>query len=306
MKIFVVGATGVLGKRAVARLVEAGHDVSGVARSPEKAELLRGVGATPVTVDLDDDAAVKDAVDGHEVVANLATHIPSLTKMAFRSAWKENDAVRRHLSRRLADAALDTGASRYIQESIAFMYADGGDAWIDEDSPLDVPDYVESGIVAESQARRVTDAGATGIVLRFGGFHTPDSEQTQMEVRAGRRGICPMIGDPDGYLSSVVVDDCAAAVVAALGAPAGIYNVVDDEPLTRREYAAALAAALGKKKLRLPPRVAAKMTGPAGELLRRSERVSNRRFKDATNWTPRYPSMREGWQAVVAQIEREA
>ena len=138
-KIFVAGATGVLGRRAVKQLVEAGHDVTGVARTPEKAELVRSLGATPVTVDLFDAGAVKEAVAGHDVVMNLATHIPPLSKAPLPGAWNENNRIRSEASRNLVDAALAAGAARYIQEAIAFMYPDSGDAWIDEDKPLDVP-----------------------------------------------------------------------------------------------------------------------------------------------------------------------
>ena len=87
-KVFVAGATGVLGKRAVARLVAEGHEVTGVARSEQKAQLLRRLGAAPVAVDVFDAAAVRDAVAGHDVVMNLATHIPPLSKAAAPGAWK--------------------------------------------------------------------------------------------------------------------------------------------------------------------------------------------------------------------------
>src|SRR4051812_9122512 len=152
MKVFVAGATGVLGKRAVRELVAAGHDVTGVARSEEKAALVRSLGATPVKVDLFDPAAVKDAVAGHDVVCNLATHIPPTSKMAFPKAWDENNRIRTEASRNLVDAALAAGASRYIQESICFVYGDHGDEWIDEDTTLDVPKLVRSVVSAEEQA----------------------------------------------------------------------------------------------------------------------------------------------------------
>ncbi|MDQ1374325.1 MAG: hypothetical protein QOJ09_1663, partial [Actinomycetota bacterium] len=116
MRIFVAGATGVLGRRAVARLVEAGHDVTGVARNEDKAALVRSLGATPVTVDLFDPAAVKSAADGHEVVMNLATHIPNLSRAAMPRAWAENDRIRSEASRNLVDAALASGAGRFVQE----------------------------------------------------------------------------------------------------------------------------------------------------------------------------------------------
>src|SRR6266581_7788635 len=159
MRVFVAGGTGVLGRRAVPQLVAAGHDVTAAVRSDEKAVLVRAMGAHPVRVDLFDPAAVTDAVRGHEVVVNLATHIPPMSQMTRTSAWAENDRIRREVSRNLVDAALDAGATCYVQESIAFMYADGGDAWLDEDSPVDAPAYVQCSLAAEAETRRFTEQG---------------------------------------------------------------------------------------------------------------------------------------------------
>jgi uncharacterized protein YbjT (DUF2867 family) len=77
--VFVAGATGVLGRSAVAALMAAGHRVSGVARSEEKAVLLRGLGAEPVAVDIFDPNAMTKAIDGHDAVCNFATRIPRAT-----------------------------------------------------------------------------------------------------------------------------------------------------------------------------------------------------------------------------------
>ena len=77
MKVFVAGATGVLGRATVPRLVAAGHEVRGAARSPEKADQLRAQGAEPVTVDLFDPASVRAAVDGCQGVVHMATQHPA-------------------------------------------------------------------------------------------------------------------------------------------------------------------------------------------------------------------------------------
>jgi nucleoside-diphosphate-sugar epimerase len=309
MKIFVAGGTGVLGRRAVRELVRAGHDVTAVARSDEKAALLRDLGAAPIVFDPFDATRLNDAVRGHDVVMNLATHIPAPTKSVLPGAWKENDRIRTELSRLLVDAAIANGARRYIQESIAFMYTDLGDAWIDEDVPLDPVEYAMSITDAEAQARRFTDSGgatpqrsggAVGVVLRFGMFYAADTTHTKTQMRTARRGFSPFLGPDDGYQATIHLDDAAAAVVAALDVDAGVWNVVDDEPLTRRDAADALAALLGKKRLRPVPKAMIKMGGDKFVLLTRSQRVSNERLRKATAWEPRYPSVREGLRAVVA------
>jgi nucleoside-diphosphate-sugar epimerase len=279
-KVFVSGATGVLGRRVLPLLVAEGHEVTAVARSDEKAELVRGLGAVAVRLDLFDGAAVTAAVAGHDVVCNLTTHIPSTTKAALPGAWKENERIRTDVSRHLVDAAIAAGATRYVQEALAFIYEDRGDGgWVDEDSPVDGGSFNQGVHVAEQHAARFTASGGTGVVLRFGLFHAADSEQTQQALALAGRGMAMTLGKPDAFLSMIELDDAARAVVAALRAPAGVYNVVDDEPLTRREYAAALAAALGREKpLRLPPQVAARLGGAKTSLLARSERVRNTRF----------------------------
>ena len=207
------------------------------------------------------------------------------------------------MSRNLVDAALATGAGRYIQESIAFVYPDSGAAWVDEDTPLDTLPYVQSMLDAEGNARRFTEQGGVGIVLRFGGFYCADSDQTRQMVRLARAHVAPAFGSPDGYFPMIQLDDAASAVVAALDCDSGIFNIVDDA-LTRREQMHALAAAAGVGRLRFPPSVATKVTATAS-IMSRSERVSNRRFKEAAGWEPAYPTVREGWPAVVRDMGTE-
>jgi nucleoside-diphosphate-sugar epimerase len=302
VKLFVAGATGVLGSRVVPLLVAAGHDVTGVARSDEKAASLRGAGANPVGVDLFDPGAVQKAVRGAEVVCNLATHIPSLVQAALPGAWAENDRIRNDVSRNLVDAALDAGATRFVQESVVFLYADGGDRWIDEQFPLDVPAYMRSVVAAESQASRFTEAGGTGVVLRFGMFYGPGSSHTESTLAMARRRIGSAIGPKERYWTMVHLDDAAPAVVAALKVPAGVYNVVEDEPSTRAGQLDAVASALGVQKLRSPSRVMAVAGGRKTRALARSQRVTNRRFKELSGWAPRYPDARGGWRATVAAM----
>jgi len=113
--------------------------------------------------------------------------------------------------------------------------------------------------------------------------------------------VAPIFGSPAAFVSPVTTDDAAAAVVVALGAPAGSYNVVDDEPLTRREYVDALSRELGRSSLRTPPSWLRLVGGSKLRMIMRSQRISNRRLKEATGWSPAYPSAREGWPAVFAQ-----
>ena len=236
MRVFVAGATGVLGRRAVPALAAAGHEVTALVRSPAKAALARSLGATPVEVSLFDPDALRAAVAGHDAVCNLATHIPPLAKAAQAGSWQENSRIRSEGSRNLVDAALAAGAACYVQESIAFLYGEHGDESIDA-CTAPIVESAPTGPVraAEAEAARFAAAGGRGVVLRFGGFVAPDSDQTLTILRAARRGFAVEPGRPEAWFPSIAVDDAATAVVAALAAPSGTYDVVNDEPLRRRD-----------------------------------------------------------------------
>jgi 2-alkyl-3-oxoalkanoate reductase len=303
--VFVAGATGVLGRRVVAQLVGAGHDVAALARLDANVGLLKHLGAAPVLVDVFDPGALRRAVAGHEVVCNLATHIPSAARMGAPGAWAENDRLRRDASRNLVEGVLAAGAARYIQESIAFLYRDGGDAWIDESAPIEPVANLRSATVAESQAARVTAAGASGVVLRFAAFYGPDSHNTLDMIRLAKRRVALGAG-PNAYWSSITTDDAAAAVVAAMSAPPGVYNVGDDSPVTRREFFTTLASALGVRPPHIAPAGLAKLGGAKATVMVRSQRLSNRSFVAATGWKPAFPSVREGWPVVCGAAQRSA
>jgi len=304
MRIFVAGATGVIGRRVVPELVARGHAVTAMARDAVKADRLIDAGATPVEASLFEPAALASAVAGHDVVINLATHVPSSRRMFLPGAWRENDRVRREGAANLVDAALAGGAKRYIQESFAPIYPSRGAQWIDETAPLMPSRYNRSVIDAERSAERFAMAGGVGLCLRFGLFYGPGTEQWRDLVNFVRMGWAPMPGRPEAYVSSVSHDDAAAAVIAALNADSGAYNVVDDEPVTHRDYFNALAALLLVPPPKLPPAWATFLSGSPGEMLARSLRISNAKLKGATGWSPRHPSVREGFRAILEAMEQ--
>ena len=296
-KIFVAGATGVLGRRVVAGLVAAGFEVTGVARRAADHAELAVLGAQPVALDLFDQAAVHAAVAGHEVVCNLATAIPVGDRANDPSAWEANDLIRRVGSRNLVDAALAAGASRYLQESIVFVYADGGERLLDESAEIAAAGVAGAAPLAEAQAARFAEHGGAGIALRFGQFYGFDSGHTVQAIDAALAGLPVELGAESAYRSPITTDDAASAVIAALNAPSGVYNVVDDLPLPRGEYVDALTGALGVPAL---TRRSATVELPAPfSVLSRSLRVSNQRFREATGWQPTFPSAWEGWAAVI-------
>jgi UDP-glucose 4-epimerase len=288
-EIVITGSTGVIGRRAVRKLLAAGHRVTGVTRSASGRERLESLGARAVEADVFDEASLRRAFDGADAVVNLLTHVPSADRMADPSAWEENDRVRTEASAAIARAAQAARVQRLVQESIAFVYADGGDAWLDEDAPVAGGGVATAPLAAERNARELFDGDT--VVLRFGQFIGPDSESTLATLEAARNGASIAVGPPGAYRPTLWLDDAAAAIPAAARAPTGTYNVADADPPTNAEIDAALAAAVGVQALRSR----APQDAPQG----RSQRVSSRRLRQAGGWAPRVRAGTDGWGRIA-------
>jgi nucleoside-diphosphate-sugar epimerase len=306
MRVMVFGATGVVGRRAVPLMIREGHRVTAVGRSPDRLRNLSNQGASTVALDLFDREAIKRAMVGHDAIANLATSIPRSTLgMFFRSAWKENDRIREHVSALLADEALAAGIRVFIQESFGPIYADAADRWITEDAATKPAPYNETTLKAEASAERFARSGGRGIVLRFAYFYGPNDRFTEDIFRYVMRGWLPLLGSADAYFSTCNHDDAATAVVAALDLGSGAYNVVDNEPMTHRQFGEALAAIARVPGPKTPPQWLVPLTGSMGETMARSLRISNARLRQAGDWRPQHATAREGWADVYRSFRFE-
>jgi len=310
MRCFVAGATGVVGRPLVPRLVAAGHDVVAVARDPGKADTLRAVGADPVAVDLFDPNGVREATRGCDAILHLATNVPPVSTAGRPSSWDLHNRLRTEATANLVAAAEANGVTRLVKESITFVYPDCGDEWITEATPLGPSTTaLAPTLVGEDRALAFADRpGTTAVVLRFGLFYGGAANRgTDEMLRLARWRMSTISGPSASYMSSVHADDAATATLAALEAPTGIYNVVDDEPLRRGDHLAAVAAAYGLGKLRpLPTWLLRAVAGRSARALVASQRVSNRHFRELTGWWTEYPSAREGWAHEAARgTERE-
>lgn len=300
MRVFVTGGTGAIGVHTVPALVAAGHAVTALARSDAKAAWLQSQGAAPVAASLFDRRGLADAFAGHDVVVNLASALPSTTTFIRKSAWTECERVRVEGSAAVVGAARDAGVRHVIQESVVMIYRDGGTDWVDEAQPVDHYPITRGNHAAEASARRFAAAGGgAATILRFGVFYGPHAAHSEQILDMARWHIGFVPGRSDTYLSSIHVADAASAVVAALTAPGGTYNVVDDRPLTKREYAEACAAAVGRRIWISGPGRLGLLLGDRLTSITRSLRLSNKRFRDASGWRPRYPSAAEGYRAMA-------
>ncbi|MFB1296191.1 NAD-dependent epimerase/dehydratase family protein [Mycobacterium sp. pW049] len=299
MRVFVTGGTGAIGGYAVPALVAAGHEVTAMARSDAKAEVLRHQGATSVQVSLFDRDGLSAAFRDHEAVVNLASALPSPERFMVRSAWKDCHRIRIQGSANVVDAALAAGVPRVLQESVAMIYRDGGKRWIDEDWPVDRYPISAGNHGAEASARRFGESGGDAIVLRFGLFYGQGAGHSEMIMGLARRHLAFRAGSPGSYVSSIHLADAAGAVVSALGAEPGIYNVVDDCPVTAKQNSTAMAAAVGARPWLAVPGRAALVLGNRSTSMTRSLRVNNARLRDAAGWRPRYPSVWDGYREMA-------
>jgi 2-alkyl-3-oxoalkanoate reductase len=303
MRVFVTGATGVIGTRALPLLLNAGHSVTALTRSAANRETLARLGATPVDANLFDVASLRQAMAGHDAVLNLATHVPSSARsMILRRAWRVNDRIRRDGSASVARAAAGEGVGRLVQESFAPMYPDHGDDWIDESMPVAPATYNESAVDAERSAAQFAEVGGAGVVLRFGAMYGPDRTLREM-LDMIRKGWSPLPGDARAFYSSLAQEDAATAAVAALAVPSGIYNIVEDDPMRRGEWAASLAHAAGIRAPKQLPRWLVPLGGSVLRLLARSQRISNARFRAVSTWRPRYARSSDAWDDVLEAMD---
>ena len=226
MKIFVTGATGVLGKAVLPLLIEAGHQVYALSRSEKNAVDIRQMGAEPIRADLFDRASLTRALEETQptAIVHLATRIPPTARMGKIASWRENDHIRRDGTRLLVDAALATGVQTFVYPSFYYVYPDRGSQWIDADSTPVQPHMIQQATIdAEAEVARFTQAKRCGIVLRLGNLYGPEVPSAMEQFQMAQKGFAALPGPGDAYLSYIWIDDAARAIVVALhDAPAGV------------------------------------------------------------------------------------
>lgn len=305
MRVFVAGASGVVGRPLVRQLVAAGHEVTGTTSREEGKEAIAAAGAKPVVCDALDAAAVMAAVRdaAPEVVVNQLTRLPREYNPRTID-YEPTNRVRTVGGHNLIEAARAAGARRFITQSIAFLYAPEGGPIKDESARpwTDAPEPFAAGVAAmlEHEREATQTPGLEGIVLRYGQLYGPGTYYAPDGGIAEqvRRRRFPIVGRGDAVFSFIHVDDAAGATVAALDrGAAGVYNVVDDEPAPLREWLPAYAKALGARRpFRVPVLLARLVAGPFAVAFATQLRgASNARAKQGLGWEPTYASWRTGF-----------
>jgi 2-alkyl-3-oxoalkanoate reductase len=310
VRVFLAGATGVIGRRLVPLLVQAGHQVTGMTRSPTRSQQLIAAGAEAAVVDALDEPAVHAAVAAAEpdAVIHQLTSLPAkIDPRKIERDFALNDRLRSEGTSILVAAARDAGpAVRVIAQSIAFMYEPGPPGTIhDELDPLlsdPPPAFARTAGAVRTLERTVLQAG--GLVLRYGYFYGPGSaisREGSFARELARRRL-PIVGRGEGVWSFIHVDDAAAATVAALSAgQSGAYNIVDDEPAPVASWLPVLAQALGAPRpMRVPVFLARLLAGDYGvATMTSAQGASNERAKRELGWRPAHASWREGFRTPL-------
>jgi nucleoside-diphosphate-sugar epimerase len=284
MRIFVAGATGVIGRRLVPRLAGQGHAVTGLVRRASDANWLRGLGAEAVLGDVFDRDGLLLAV--RRARPDVVMH--QLTDLRDRD-FGANSGIRTTGTRYLMDAALAAGVRRVVAQSIAWVY-EAGDIPAAEDVPLDLGAdgsrlrTVQGVAALEAAVREAPD----WVVLRYGLLYGPGTWYARDGLIAEQAARGELAADGD-VSSFVHVDDAAGAAVQALEWPTGAVNVCDDVPAAGREWVPVFCRAVGA-----PDPAVSTAAGRHGWV----RGASNEYARKQLHWTPEYPSWREGFATL--------
>jgi 2-alkyl-3-oxoalkanoate reductase len=313
MRVFVAGASGVVGRRLVPQLVDRGHDVVATARTPSKLDTLRALGAEAVVMDGLDAASVGEAVATAEPEA-VIHQMSALAGMSDLRRFDEEFALTNELRTRGLDHLLTASEAVGVRRFVAQSYTGwpnervGGPVKTESD-PLDPdpPAQQRRSIEAVGYLERaVTSAGPIeGVALRYGSLYGPGTSMANEYADLVRARKLPLVGDGAGIWSFIHVDDAAmAAVVAAEGGAPGVYNIVDDDPAPVAEWLPYLAECLGARPPRhVPAWIARFAIGEVGvSMMTQVRGASNARARRDLGWEPAWRSWREGFVSGLDDI----
>lgn len=313
MRIFLSGATGVLGRRVVRLLLEQGHYVIGLSRSQKNEVWLSRNGAEARLGDLFNLNGMVRLTSDCEAILHLATSIPKKVRWSAAD-WAINDRIRQEGTEILVEAAIRNGCKLFLQQSVAFLYGDRNGEWVDERTPVaaHLADMLRSAVDMEEIVNHAIQLrGLPAILLRFGSFYSHDSAQTRAMFERMRKRTYAVVGSGEAYWNIINVDDAALAVAKAVEHFPDVlgqtFNICDDEPVLYRELADEVAQVLGARRpARIPVFLARLLLGmQTVNFLLASMRCKNQLAKERLGWYPQYPSYREGYLAEVRKwLER--
>ncbi len=282
MKVFLAGATGVVGRLLLPMLVKAGYEVIGTTRSSAKFDQILAAGGQPLVMDAMDRAATFAALE--QTHPDVVIH--QLTDLGERD-FAANSRLRAEGVPNLVDAAKASGVQKMISQSISWVYA-AGEQPAHEDEALDAnaPDPRGHTVRAAAHAEQSVAIIPIPVILRYGllygsGTWYACESFTTDQLRRGELLV------NDAVVSFLHVEDTARAALMAIGWPAGIYNVVDDEPATKKAIFGLYANLIGAPA---PHYKNGREGWERGE--------SNAKARQM-GWQPLYHTWREGFKAEL-------
>ncbi|MFJ8530407.1 NAD-dependent epimerase/dehydratase family protein [Bacillus sp. NPDC094106] len=278
MKVFVTGATGVIGVNLIPALIKKGHIVGGMTTNNRKVELLQSLGAT---------AYVGNVLKKEQVQAILQDFQPDIvihqvTALSNGSVL-DNAKVRTIGTRHIIDVVKKLDVKRMIAQSIAWAYEPGETIATEEDS-LDIQAMGKrkitiDGIVAlENAVQEIPNS----IILRYGSLYGPGTWYDKNGMIA-KQCINSEMAVNDGITSFIHVKDAVNATIQAIGWANGTYNIVDDEPVKSAVWGSYYAEQLHTPS---PNYIYGKMPWERG--------ASNQKAKKE-GWKLLYPTWRNGF-----------
>jgi nucleoside-diphosphate-sugar epimerase len=307
MRIFIAGGTGAIGRLLLPMLVNEGHSVVALTRSPDRATQLEQDGAEPVVGDVYDEVGLGRLVAESE--ADTVMHQLTAFGTTDGDPYEETIRIRIDGTRSLIAAACAAGVPRFVAQSISFMCSPFGSGLTDEASPLylDARPAVRAlaDAIASLERQTLNAPGMSGTVLRYGWFYGPGTTYAPQGTipTAIRAGAMPVVGDGAGRYSFINLRDAADATLKVLGREtSGIYNIVDDSPVRFSEWLPFAARLLGGPAPgHLDEASARQKFGDMRVYYMNEQRgASNAKAKRDFDWQPAFPSWRTGFEALYS------
>jgi nucleoside-diphosphate-sugar epimerase len=295
MKIFITGASGYIGGSIAAALTAAGHEVSGLARSPTTAEALAQRGIVPVRGTLDDAEVLAQAARAADVTVNAASADHRAAAEAMLAALAGTGKTFLHTS---GSSIVGTRARGELSEAV-----------FDEDTVLTPSPARVARVAIDAMVRNARNDGVRSMVIApsliYGRGHglNPHSIQVPWLIALAKKyGVARHIGPGENRWSNVHIDDLVSLYGLAIDkAPAGAFYFAENGEASMRELCEAISRMLGfggrTEPMTVEEAAAEWGEGPANDTMGSNSRVRARRARTELGWSPGAPSL-------IEEIER--
>ncbi len=320
MKLFITGSTGVLGSRTVKLLLKQQHEIYALIRSKDKAKILKEKGIHPIIGNLYDKEFMLKSTKGMDGFLNLASSAPKKFNTKAKD-WSDYNKLHVDAIKILVYVIATNKIPFFIQHSSLLSYGDHADKWVNEmvkfTRPIkntnnltqDYLDILESTIRCEYILNHIYDNNFPRIILRFGMIYSSDSVLTQEFIEQLEKNVFPTINKGESYLNLIHANDAASAVVKCVMNYKNLigqtFNISDDKPVTSKELTHYLAKKLlAKEPKDVTPILGNRLVGKfEANILLSSFRNNNDKFKQITDWNPKYKSYKEGFDEVLDDLK---